>query len=67
MIVVHGLPWTSGIACGHSRFFYFVSRPIGFEKYILYKKGGMPNERTGKTQSNRTAHHTPAQGKTHPA
>ena len=21
MIVVQGLPWTSGIACGHSRFF----------------------------------------------
>jgi putative phage-type endonuclease len=47
--------------------FYFVSEPTGFEKYILYRKGGTPNERTGKTQGNRTAHHAPAQGKTHPA
>ena len=47
--------------------FYFVSRPIGFGKYILYRKGGTPNEWTGKTQGNRTAHHAPAQGKTHPA
>lgn len=47
--------------------FYFVSRPIDFEKYILYRKGGTQNERTGKTQGNRAAHYTPAQGKTHPA
>jgi hypothetical protein len=47
--------------------FYFVSRPIGFGKYILYRKGGTPNERTDKTQGNRTAHHAPAQGKNHPA
>ena len=45
--------------------FYFVSRPIDFEKYILYRKGGTQNERTGKTQGNRAAHYTPAQGKTH--
>jgi hypothetical protein len=24
--------------------FYFVSEPPGFEKYILYRKGGTPNE-----------------------
>ena len=24
--------------------FYFVSEPTGFEKYILYRKGGNPNE-----------------------
>ena len=39
--------------------FYFVSRPIDFEKYILYRKGGTQNERTGKTQGNRAAHYTP--------